>query len=103
MILQFSYCYPHDNLLFAVADSWGSKRGSFWWLGRGPTAAYRKKEVSGLICMLLLISGCLFYTTLNVFHLMFQGTNDCFVFTNVDGCPVICHPTGNLFLISLLL
>nr|ACR35415.1 unknown [Zea mays] len=44
--------------------------------------------------MLLLISGCLFHTTLNVFHLMFQGTNDCFVFTNVDGCPVICHPTG---------
>ncbi|AQL01027.1 TLD-domain containing nucleolar protein [Zea mays] len=24
----------------------------------------------------------------------YQGTNDCFVFTNVDGCPVICHPTG---------
>nr|ACF80135.1 unknown [Zea mays] len=23
----------------------------------------------------------------------YQGTNDCFVFTNVDGCPVICHPT----------
>ncbi|KXG19622.1 nuclear receptor coactivator 7-like isoform X1 [Sorghum bicolor] len=24
----------------------------------------------------------------------YQGTNDCFVFTNVDGRPVICHPTG---------
>ncbi|KAK3131991.1 hypothetical protein QOZ80_6AG0514290 [Eleusine coracana subsp. coracana] len=24
----------------------------------------------------------------------YQGTNDCFVFTNVDGCPVICRPTG---------
>jgi hypothetical protein len=24
----------------------------------------------------------------------YQGTNDCFVFTNVDGRPVICRPTG---------
>jgi hypothetical protein len=24
----------------------------------------------------------------------YQGTNDCFVFTNVDGHPVICRPTG---------
>jgi hypothetical protein len=32
-----------------------------------------------------------------------QGTNDCFVFTNVDGHPIICRPTGNLcFLIYLI-
>ncbi|PWZ05669.1 hypothetical protein Zm00014a_015242 [Zea mays] len=93
-------CAGYSLLVFLY--SWGSKRGSFWWLGRGPTAAYRKKEVSGLICMLLLISGCLFYTTLNVFHLMFQGTNDCFVFTNVDGCPVICHPTGCVIFINCI-
>lgn len=32
---------------------------------------------------------------------MFQGTNDCFVFTNVDGHPVICRPTGDLCLLIL--
>ncbi|PAN24882.1 hypothetical protein PAHAL_4G259100 [Panicum hallii] len=24
----------------------------------------------------------------------YQGTNECFVFTNIEGCPVICRPTG---------
>ncbi|AQL01030.1 TLD-domain containing nucleolar protein [Zea mays] len=38
-------CAGYSLLVFLY--SWGSKRGSFWWLGRGPTATYRKKEVSG--------------------------------------------------------
>ncbi|GJN41487.1 hypothetical protein PR202_gn00869 [Eleusine coracana subsp. coracana] len=73
-IFVYSVQKEHALCWSLTPGSWGSKRSSFWWFGYGPIAANHKKEVSGLT----------------------QGTNDCFIFTNVDGCPVIYRPTGNL-------